>query len=131
MELNSVYKRFPKQADCIDFLEQILWPDRAVCPYCKTSFNSAISGTNRYHCNKCNTSFSVTVNTMFHKTKCDLQKWFYTIHLFLSGKKIPARELGVLLDVSKDTAWKIFSKIEIEQLKSPELINTINNQLKS
>jgi transposase-like protein len=28
----------------------------------------------RYHCNNCNTSYSVTVGTIFHDTKLDLQK---------------------------------------------------------
>ena len=66
----------------------------------------------RYHCNNCNTSYSVTVGTIFHKTKLELQKWFLGISLILNAKKgISARQLARHLDVNKNTAWQMLSKL--------------------
>jgi len=41
----------------------------------------------RYHCNNCNTSFSVTVGTIFHRTHLPIQKWFLAIAIILNAKK--------------------------------------------
>jgi transposase-like protein len=66
----------------------------------------------RYHCNACNTSFSVTVGTIFHKTKVDFQKWFLAISLVLNAKKgISARQLARDIEVNKNTAWFMLMRI--------------------
>ncbi|MBU0516385.1 MAG: IS1595 family transposase [Proteobacteria bacterium] len=66
----------------------------------------------RHHCNNCNTSFSVTVGTIFHRTRLDLQKWFLAVALVLNAKKgISARQLARDLDVNKDTAWSMAMRI--------------------
>lgn len=127
MELEDFYKVFPTHIECFEYLENIIWRGKPVCPYCKTDFNTAIKGTGRHHCNKCNTSFSVTVNTIFHKTKCDLRKWFYTIHESMNGKRLSVRELGLKLGVTKDTALKMSNKIAISKIKNPDFLNEINS----
>lgn len=66
----------------------------------------------RYHCNNCNTSYSVTVSTIFHKTKIDLQQWFFAISLTLNAKKeISSRQLAKDINVTKDTAWHMQRRI--------------------
>ena len=35
----------------------------------------------RWQCSRCKTSFSVTVNTLFHRTRLPLPKWFLAIIL--------------------------------------------------
>lgn len=78
----------------------------------------------RYHCNNCNTSFSVTVGTIFHKTKLDLQKWFLGISLILNAKKgISARQLARDLDVNKNTAWYMGMRIRRAMIEQRELMN--------
>lgn len=80
----------------------------------------------RHHCNTCNTSYSVTVNTIFHKTKADLQKWFLAISLILNAKKgISARQLARDLDVNKNTAWYMAMRIREAMLQDRELLNGI------
>ncbi len=58
----QVYKQFPTHDACIERLEAVRWGDKPKCPYCK-SFR-VTSMAHRYHCNACNTSFSVTVGTV-------------------------------------------------------------------
>jgi transposase-like protein len=66
----------------------------------------------RHHCNSCNTTFSVTVKTIFHHTHLPLQKWFLAICLTLNAKKgVAARQMARHVHVNKDTAWRINMKI--------------------
>src|SRR5580704_17986571 len=106
MNIIQVYKQFPTTSDCIKHLENVRWNGVPVCPYCKSTKQTPRPKEQRYHCNNCNTSYSVTVGTIFHKTKVDLQKWFVAISLVLNAKKgISARQMGRDIGVTKDTAW--------------------------
>jgi transposase-like protein len=77
----------------------------------------------RHHCNTCNTTFSVTVGTIFHKTKMDLQKWFFAISLILNAKKdISARQLARDIDVNKDTAWFVEMRVRRAMIEQGEFL---------
>ncbi len=126
MDIVQVYKQFPTQLDCIKHLETVRWDNIPACPYCQSTKQTPLKNTNRYHCNTCNTSFSVTVGTIFHKTKCDLQKWFIAISLVLNAKKgYSARQLGRDIEVTKDTAWYMFMRIRKALLEQHELMTGI------
>lgn len=101
----------PLQHDCILHLEKILWDNKPACPYCKSSFSTYLQKENRHHCNTCNTTFSVTVGTLFHKTKVDLQKWFLAILMVLEYQNVSTRQLGKIIGVTKDTASLMIVKI--------------------
>lgn len=106
MTLIETYKQFPTHNDCIRHLEKIRWNNHPQCPYCQSNNYSSLKSERRYHCNTCNTSYSVTVGTIFHKTRIDLQKWFLSIsRLLKSGKKPSARGLAGEIGVNKNTAW--------------------------
>lgn len=112
MELKEVYNSFPTKADCIRHLETLRWTNRPVCPYCKSTRHSKLNNQSRYHCNTCNTSYSVTVGTLFENSKIDLQKWFYAIYILLNSRnKVSSRQLADKLNVTKDTAWFIEQRI--------------------
>jgi transposase-like protein len=124
MNLSDIYKRFPKQEDCIKYLEDIRWKGNPSCPYCRVSYYTMLNKEKRYHCNNCNTSFSVTVRTMFHKTKLPLQKWFFAIFLILNAKgNISARQLAKDINVNKDTAWYMNVKIRRAMIEERELLD--------
>lgn len=106
-----VYNLMPLQHDCILHLEKILWDNKPACPYCKSSFSTYLQKENRHHCNTCNTTFSVTVGTLFHKTKVDLQKWFLAILMVLEDQNVSTRQLGKIIGVTKDTASLMLVKI--------------------
>ena len=134
-DLKSIKKIFPKNTDCIKFLEEILWQNEPVCPYCPQSSPKAyvISPLgDRYHCNSCNTSFSVTAKTIFARTRCDLRKWFLAIYLLYSPRsRITVRELADAIKTTKDTAWLIQSKIDKAKIESPYLLETIVGKIDS
>lgn len=111
--LSSVYQRFPKQEDCYRHLEFIRWSNQPVCPYCHSARHSRMPLEHRYHCNNCNKSYSVTVNTVFHKSKIDLQKWFFAFMLLRqSEEEISCRKLAAVLDINKNAAWHMLSRMK-------------------
>ena len=112
MNIISIYKRFPQELDCRTYLEQLRWQGKPVCPYCNSTNITLRPKEQRHHCNNCNTTFSVTVNTIFHRTHLPLQKWFLAVSLVLNAKKgIAARQLARDLEVNKNTAWRMAMKI--------------------
>jgi transposase-like protein len=111
MNIISIYKKFPTQQSCLIHLEKVRWPSGPICPYCGSKRSSKLD-PDRYHCNACNTSYRVTVGTIFHKTRAPLQKWFLAISIILNAKKgLSARQLGRDLEMHKDTAWYMAMRI--------------------
>ena len=100
MNIVRIYELYPTEADCIRHLERVRWPKKAVCWYCKSENTTPVPAERRHHCNNCNTSFSVTVGTIFHHTHLPLQKWFLAVCLILNAKK------GISLCGSCQGTWK-------------------------
>jgi transposase-like protein len=126
MNIVQVYKKFPTHKDCLKHLESVRWKDKPFCPYCKSNNSTPLKDDIRYHCNNCNTSYSVTVGTIFHDTKLDLQKWFLAISLILNAKKgISSRQLSRDLEVNKNTGWYLLMRIRKAMLQDAELLKGI------
>lgn len=126
MNIVEIYKKLPTERDCIQYLEKIKWNGEPKCPYCNSKRCTALTNEQRHHCNRCNTSFSVTVGTIFHASKLDLQKWFLAICLILNAKKwISARQLGRDIGVTKDTARSMGMRIRKAMLEERELFSWI------
>jgi len=98
---------------CIAYLEKKNWNGKPTCPYCSSKRATRILNEYRYHCNNCNTPYSVTVNTIFHHTHVPLQKWFWAIFLVLaSNDRVTGRQLAIVLDINKNTACGMLSAIK-------------------
>lgn len=111
MDLHEMVGRFPTKEDCIKYLEAARWKNGPVCPYCFEQRYAAEKSQARYHCNACNTSFSVTVNTIFHDTKLPLQKWFLAILLLYNNGSLTAKQLQHHLGVTYKTAWYLAMRV--------------------
>ncbi len=126
MNIIQVYKRFPNREACIEHLEKVRWDGKPICPYCGSPNCTPCPKEHRYHCNSCNTSFSVTVRTIFHNTKLDLQKWFLAVTLILNAKKgISSRQIARDIEVNKDTAWYMGMRIRKAMVEQRELMQGI------
>lgn len=126
MKLNEVYKMFPDENSCIGFIEKCIWDNQPICPYCKSVNHTRLKDSYRYHCNQCNTSYSVTVNTIFHKTKIPLQKWFYIIYLKERNMlNTSVRLLGEEMKITKDTANRIVNKVNNFYIENRVLFHSI------
>jgi transposase-like protein len=92
-------------------IEALMWPHGPYCPHCgsldkigKVTGKSARAGL--YYCGSCKKQFTVTVGTIFERSKIPLSKWWFAIHLVASSKKgISAHQLHRMLGVTYQTAW--------------------------
>jgi transposase-like protein len=65
-----------------------------------------------YYCGSCKRQFTVTVGTIFERSKVPLSKWWLAVHLMASSKKgVSAHQLHRLLGVASPTAWFIEHRI--------------------
>ncbi|MEA3391458.1 MAG: IS1595 family transposase [Candidatus Marinimicrobia bacterium] len=118
IDLHDLKILFPDNASSMKFLEILRWGKTPKCPHCGSERVTSFKKNNRHHCNACNISFSVTVNTVFHNTRIPLQKWFKAVTLIFNNKqKVSARKLASEINVNKNTAWQMLSKLNgaIEQ----------------
>ncbi len=126
MNIIQIYKQFPTEESCLKHLEKVRWEGKPVCPYCKSTNQTPMEKEFRYHCNNCNTSYSVTVGTIFHKTHLDLQKWFLAISLILNAYKgVSARQLARDLEVNKNTAWYMAMRIRNAMIENGQFLEGI------
>jgi transposase-like protein len=97
-------------------LEQIRWPDGAECPHCGLIDATRLEGKKHrkglYQCNQCREQFTVTVGTVFERSKVGLHKWLLATHLMCASKKgISAHQLHRMLGVTYKTAWFMAHRI--------------------
>lgn len=123
--MTNIYRLFPTEESCILFLEKIRWKGAPSCPYCFSTYTTAIKKECRHYCRHCKTSFSVTVNTPFHHSHIDLRKWFLCAVLVVNAKDdLSARHLARMLGVNKNTAWTMVLRIKVALLEQRELLMT-------
>ena len=102
-------------------LERTRWPNGPTCPHCG-NFDQAkiakVEGKKQshrpglYYCNECKGQFTVTVGTVFERSKVPLSKWWLAVHLLASSKKgMSAHQLHRMLGVTYKTAWFMAHRI--------------------
>ena len=113
-------KRFNDDNAAREHLESIRWPNGPVCPHCGgTERNSKIIAKTAkgarpglYFCGDCREQFTVTVGTVFERSKVALHKWVLATHLICSSKKgMSAHQLHRTLGVTYKTAWFMAHRI--------------------
>ena len=97
-------------------LELIQWPDgKPICPHCNAfERGSRIEGgrDGLIFCNACRKQYTVTVGTVFERSKVPLNTWLYANHLLCSSKKgISSHQLARMLGVTYKTAWFMAHRI--------------------
>jgi transposase-like protein len=126
MNIIQVFKKFPTQESCIEYLEQKRWGDTPICPYCESTNTNNLKKELRHHCNGCRKSFSVTIKTIFHDTRLPLQKWFLALCLVLNARKgISSCQLGRDIEVRQPTAWSMMRRIRNAMKDNGELLSGI------
>lgn len=102
-------------------LEAVRWPNGPVCPHCgniEPETMPLVKGTKRSHrpglryCNACKGQFTVTVGTVFERSKIPLTKWWMAAHMLSSGKNgVSAHEIHRNLGVTYKTAWFMMHRL--------------------
>lgn len=113
---NEIYRDANKARE---HLEAIHWPNGPICPHCgncDTTRITKMTGKSTrpgvYKCNECRGPFTVTVGTVFERSKIGLHKWVLATHLMASSKKgMSAHQLHRMLGVTYKTAWFMAHRI--------------------
>src|SRR5215208_7083832 len=102
-------------------LEAVRWPDGPICPHCGNADGDQIAkveGKKRSHrpglfyCNECKGQFTVTVGTVFERSKLPLSKWWLAMHLMAASKKgMSAHQLHRMLGISYKSTWFMMHRI--------------------
>ena len=106
-----------------EYLERQVWPNGRICPHCGViGEHFVLSGkSNRpglYKCADCREPFTVTVGTVFERSKVGLHLWLQAVHLMAASKKgISAKQLERMLGVTYKTAWFMAHRIR-ESMKA-------------
>jgi transposase-like protein len=112
---------FQDETKAREALEAVRWPDGPICPHCGNSDSEKIAkieGAKQSHrpglfyCNECKGQFTVTVGTVFERSKIPLTKWWMAAHLFNQGKNgVSAHEIHRTLAVTYKTAWFMMHRL--------------------
>ena len=102
-------------------LEAVRWPDGPFCPHCGSSHPDQIAkieGKKQSHrpglfyCNDCKGQFTVTVGTVFERSKVPLTKWWMAAHMINAGKNgCSAHEIHRTIGVTYKTAWFMMHRL--------------------
>ncbi len=118
--LNEAY--FCDEAAAFERLEQIVWPNGPVCPFCGNMGRMYVltgvrtkpskknpEGLERHglrKCGECRKQFTVRKGTIFEDSPVPLHIWFQAAYLLCSSKKgISSNQLSRTLGVTLQTAW--------------------------
>jgi transposase-like protein len=100
-----------------EYLEAQVWPNGRVCPHCGAIgthyvLNGKGNRPGLYKCADCREPFTVTVGTVFERSKIGLHLWLQAVHWMSASKKgISAKQLERMLGVTYKTAWFMCHRI--------------------
>ncbi|MEA3572008.1 IS1595 family transposase [Paenibacillus phoenicis] len=112
-DLHPISSRFQSEADCIEAIIAMKWPDGFFCPRCAYTECTRLSSRRLplFECGRCSYQASPLVGTIFERTHLPLVKWFRAIELFLLPDGISALRLSQVIQVTYKTAWLMLHKI--------------------
>ncbi len=107
---------FHDETKAREWLESQLWPDGPFCPHCGSVDFTKLHGKKHrpgvHQCNGCRQQFTVTVGTLFERSKIPLSKWLMATYLLCASKKgMSTRQLSRMLGVSVKSSWFMMHRI--------------------
>ena len=104
-----------------EWLEARVWGNGRVCPHCGNADQEKITKLEGkahrpgvYQCNEsaCRQQFTVTVNTVFERSKIPLTKWLAALFLMTASKKgISAHQVHRMLGISYKSTWFMMHRL--------------------
>jgi transposase-like protein len=83
---------FTDETKAREWLEARVWPQGPICPHCGATEDDVtkLEGSKHrpgvYQCNECREQFTVTVKTVFERSKIPLTKWLAALFLLTASK---------------------------------------------
>jgi transposase-like protein len=98
-------------------LENLRWPGGYRCVSCDSPNVETVGGEKHTHrdgllrCKDCRKQFTVTVNTVFHRSKVPLSKWMQVIHLENAGGAENSWQMAQATGLAHKTIEKMRARI--------------------
>ena len=108
---------FHDETKAREWLEARVWKAGRVCPKCgvinqSTLMKGKTTRPGLYQCNACREPFTVTVGTLYERSKVPLHKWLAVIHLMMASKKgMSALQISRMISLSYKTTWFLCHRI--------------------
>jgi transposase-like protein len=109
---------FTDETKAREWLEARVWPHGPVCPHCGstgsdvTALNGKAHRPGLYQCAGCREQFTVTVKTVFERSKIPLSKWLAALFLLTASKKgVSAHQVHRSLQISYKSAWFMMHRL--------------------
>ncbi len=122
---------FIDEAAAREWLEARVWPNGPVCPHCGSTGGDVrkLEGKKHrpgvYQCNGCREQFTVTVKSVFERSKIPLSKWLAALFLLTASKKgVSAHQIHRSLGVSYKSSWFMMHRLR-EAMRSGGLLPPI------
>jgi transposase-like protein len=115
-------------------LERLNWPNGPVCPHCgtvneATKLKGKSTRPGVYKCRPCQKPFSVTVGTVFERSKIALNTWVHAVEIYTASKKgFSAHQLHRTLGVTYKTAWFMAHRIREAMTETKGPANPIGGE---
>jgi transposase-like protein len=110
---------FKDEAKAREWLEARVWPEGPTCPHCGNADKGKIKALEGkahrpglYQCAECREQFTVTVKTVFERSKIPLTKWLAALFLMTASKKgVSAHQVHRMLGVSYKSTWFMMHRL--------------------
>lgn len=111
--INDVAIHFQDTKTCIDYITQLRWNGKTVCPFCKHGHVYELKGKYvRYKCSACRKHFSAIKGTIFENSTVPLSKWFMAIFILSTHRKgISSVQVARDIGVTQKTAWFMMQRV--------------------
>jgi transposase-like protein len=99
---------------CRNYYAELRWGGNPTCPHCGKDKPYKMKCGRLYRCREktCKKNFTVTVGTIFEKSKIPLSVWMGSIFVITAHKKgISSLQLSRDMDITQKTAWFILHRI--------------------
>jgi transposase-like protein len=100
-----------------EWLERRIWATGRLCPHCGViSYSTLLKGQKHrpgvYQCLACRGQFTVTVGTVFERSKIPLSKWLAALFLMVASKKgVSAHQVHRMLGISYKSTWFMMHRL--------------------
>jgi transposase-like protein len=109
---------FTDETKAREWLETRVWPHGPNCPHCGAIENDVtkLDGSKHrpglFQCNQCREQFTVTVGTVFERSKLPLSKWLAALFLLTASKKgVSAHQIHRSLGISYKSSWFMMHRL--------------------
>jgi transposase-like protein len=108
---------FTDESKAREWLEARVWPEGPVCPHCGEAeklhrMEGDAHRAGLLNCNSCRKQFTVTVGTLFERSKIPLTKWLLATFLLSASKKgISTHQMHRMIGVSYKSTWFMMHRI--------------------